>query len=144
MAKVLADHPDHRAIVATHCYMRPNGRENAGGKMADPPGASGEQIWQKLIRKQPNVFMVLCGHVPAVGYQKSTNDAGGPVHEILTDYQNLPNGGDGWLRVLRFVPSENKIRIRAYSPLLDKENNEPAHSFEIDYEMDKVPLKKAG
>ena len=45
--------------------------------------------------------MVACGHVGGVNLLLSTNDAGGQVIEILTDYQNLKQGGLGWLRTLQ-------------------------------------------
>jgi hypothetical protein len=57
------------------------------------------------------------------------------VVEMLTDYQGLPNGGNGWLRSLQFVPNENKIHIRTYSPLLNKHNNDAKESFSLDYKM---------
>jgi hypothetical protein len=98
-------------------------------------GNSGEQMWQKLIRKQKNIFLVVSGHVLGVGLQTSTNDAGGKVLEMLTDYQGLPNGGDGWLRTLKFIPSENKIQVITYSPLLDKYNKDAKEAFSIDYQM---------
>jgi hypothetical protein len=70
-----------------------------------------------------------------VGLQTSVNDAGGKVLEMLTDYQGLPNGGDGWLRSLKFVPSENKIHVRTYSPLLNQDNKDEKHTFSLDYKM---------
>lgn len=134
-------HPDHRVIAATHCYMRPAGRDkNTGGSL----GNSGDGIWEKFIRRAPNVFLVKSGHVLGVGRQISTNDAGLPVHETLVDYQGLPNGGDGWLRIMRFVPDENKIEIRAYSPLLDETMDSDGHTFTLDYDMTPAALKKAG
>jgi predicted phosphodiesterase len=134
-------HPDHRVIAATHCYMRPAGRDNnTGGSL----GNSGDGVWEKFVRRAPNVFLVKSGHVLGVGRQISTNDAGLPVHETLVDYQGLPNGGDGWLRVMRFVPDENKIEIRAYSPLLDKTMDSDGHTFTLEYNMTPVALKKAG
>ncbi len=128
-------HPDHRVIVATHCYMRPKQRDTSCAKSYNVVGNSGEQMWQKLIRKQPNIFLVVSGHVLGVGMQTSVNDEGGKVLEMLTDYQGLPNGGDGWLRSLHFVPSENKIHIKTYSPVLDKHNEDAKESFSLDYEM---------
>ncbi len=130
--------PDHRVIVATHCYMRPKQRDTACATSYKIAGNSGEQMWQKFVRKQPNVFLVVSGHVLGVGLQTSVNDAGGKVLEMLTDYQGLPNGGDGWLRSLKFVPGENKIHVRTYSPLLNKANEDPKHTFSLDYEMTSV------
>lgn len=142
-ATVARQHPEHRVIVATHCYMRPQGRDTSCNTSYQVTGNSGQGIWDKLTRKQPNIFFVVSGHVLGVGLQTSVNDAGGKVIEMLTDYQGLPNGGDGWLRTLRFVPDENKIYVRTYSPLLDQENKEPAESFSLDYDM-RRPLRKAG
>ena len=132
---VARQHPGHRVIVATHCYMRPNKRDTGCATSYNIAGNSGEQIWQKLIRKEPNVFLVVSGHVLGVGMQTSTNDHGGKVLEMLTDYQGLPNGGDGWLRSLQFVPAENKIYIKTYSPLLDKQNMDAKETFTVDYDM---------
>ena len=122
---VVDSHKDRRVILATHFYLRLEGRE----------ASIGEGIWNKLVRKHANVFMVLCGHVGGVAHQTSTNDAGGKVYEILCDYQSLPNGGDGWLQYLRFVPGENKIHVHSYSPLLDKCNKHPEHTYTLEYDM---------
>ena len=134
-AGVCKKYPDHRVIVATHCYMRPTARDTSCATSYKVAGNSGEQMWQKLVRKQPNIFLVISGHVLGVGLQTSTNDAGGKVLEMLTDYQGLPNGGDGWLRTLKFVPSENKIDVITYSPLLDKYNKAAKETFSIPYRM---------
>lgn len=134
-ADVTKRFPDHRVIVATHCYMRQKQRDTACATSYKIAGNSGEQIWQKLIRKQPNIFLVVSGHVLGVGLQTSVNDAGGKVLEMLTDYQGLPNGGNGWLRSLQFVPGENKIHVKTYSPLLNQDNRDAKETFSLDYEM---------
>jgi hypothetical protein len=134
-ASVTKRYPDHRVIVATHCYMRPDKRDTGCATSYKIAGNSGEQIWQKLVRRQPNIFLVVSGHVLGVGLQTSINDAGGKVLEMLTDYQGLPNGGDGWLRSLQFVPAENKIHVKTYSPVLNKHNSDAKETFSLDYEM---------
>ncbi len=136
--------PEHKVIVATHSIhgtQRPL-RQTCHGH---------HQVWQLRRRnvgkvcpqKPPNVFMVVSGHFGGVGLQTSTNDAGGKVFEMLTDYQNLKNGGNGWLRTLRFVPAENKIHVTAYSPLLDETNEDPKHTLVLDYEM-LAPVEAGG
>lgn len=142
-AGVIKKHPNHRVIVATHCYMRPKGRDTGCATSYKIQGNGGEGIWRKLIRKQPNIFLVVSGHVLGVGFQTSVNDAGGKVLEMLTDYQGLPNGGDGWLRSLEFIPSENEIRVKTYSPVLDEHKKDPKQSFSIPYKMT-APQRKAG
>jgi hypothetical protein len=143
--KVAAKHPDHHVIVATHCYMKTGKRRDTSSnrdyRLKD--GNSGEAMWQKLVRKQPNIFLVVSGHILGVGLRTDKNDAGRTVHQMLTDYQGLPNGGNGWLRTLRFVPAENTIHVRAYSPLLDKENKDPKHTLDLKLDMTLVAKKKA-
>lgn len=134
-AEVCKKYPDHRVIVATHCYMRTSARDTECATSYNIAGNSGEQIWQKLIRTQPNIFLVVSGHVIGVGLQTSTNNFGGQVLEMLTDYQGLPNGGDGWLRRLTFVPGENKIHVTTYSPLLDEYNKTATEDFSMNYQM---------
>jgi len=135
-AEVVKKHPDHRVIVATHCYMRKTERDSSCATAYKIEGNSGEQIWEKLVRKQPNIFLVISGHVLGVGLQESRNDAGGKVIEMLTDYQGLPNGGNGWLRSLRFEPKENKIYVTTYSPVVKKTNEDEKESFTLEYKME--------
>ena len=140
-AGVTKRYPEHRVIVATHCYMRQKTRDLDCAESYNIAGNSGEQIWQKFIRRHPNIFLVVSGHVSGVGLQTSLNDFGGKVLEMLTDYQGLPNGGDGWLRMLRFVPGSSKIHVRTYSPLLNRYNKAPEEMFSLDYDMTTVRTK---
>lgn len=134
-SEICQKHPQHNIILATHSYLNLQGRTTGQAKVADSTANSGEQMWDKLVRKQPNIFMVACGHVGGVNLLLSKNDAGGQVIEILTDYQNLAKGGEGWLRTMKFVPAENKIYVEAYSPLLKKQNLDPkqTHPIELDF-----------
>jgi hypothetical protein len=133
-AEVCQKHPAHNVILATHSYLNLQGRTTGQAKV-DSSANSGQQIWNKLISKQPNIFMVACGHVGGVNLLLSKNDAGGQVIEILTDYQNLEQGGLGWLRTMKFVPAENKIYVDAYSPLLKQHNPDPKHTHTIDLDF---------
>ncbi len=78
--------------------------------------------------------MVLCGHWPHAGgewFQISKNDAGQDVYEVLADYQTRENGGDGWLRYLEFDPGANQIRVKTYSPSLDRYERDQNSDFVI-------------
>jgi hypothetical protein len=137
-AEICRKHPGHNIIVATHSYLNLQGRTAVRPMVDGSTANSGEDIWNKLVRKQPNVFLVACGHVGGVNLQHSTNDTGDNVIEILTDYQNLALGGQGWLRTMRFVPAENKIYVEAYSPLLKEHNRDPKHTHTIDFDFTKL------
>ena len=131
---IVRQHPEHRVIVATHYYMRTNGRGNDGHTYG-LNGADGEMLWNKFVRSHENIFMVVSGHVLGAHHQVSMNDAGKPVIEILSDYQGEANGGDGWLQMLRFMPDENRIDVVAYTPKLDKYNDKPQHTYSLKYAM---------
>jgi hypothetical protein len=115
---VLDRYPHLPTIVTTHTYLRPG----VGRTTWTMYGRnSGEQIWQKLIRPNPQVFMVLNGHSTQDDgeyHQISSNSAGLPVYEMIANYQSYPNGGDGYLRLLQFQPVRNRILVRTYSPSL--------------------------
>ena len=131
--RLIAEHPARRVIVATHRYMAPDKRTGTG-----------DRLWEKLIRHHANVFLVASGHHMEVNHQTSTNEAGRPVHELLCDYQGQPNGGNGWLQLLRFDPGRNQIRVETYSPTLDQHKREPAHHYRLEYDMEPAARKKAG
>ncbi len=135
---VLKKHPDRAAIVSTHIYLR--GRDGIGRETQpayNKSGNSGEKIWDRLVRGSPQIFMVLCGHQGRTDeyYQISTNDAGGRVLEILADYQKRARGGDGWLRLIRFVPERREIQVRTYSPVLDRFETDATSEFTLPWDV---------
>jgi hypothetical protein len=67
---------------------------------------------------------------------------GHTVYQILSDYQSRTNGGDGWLRILSFHPTEDKIYVNTYSPYLNSYENDLSSEFAIDYDM--TSSKRAG
>ncbi len=132
--KVVAGHPNHRVIVLTHAYMRANGKrfDKLGYKIT---GNAGEAMWQKLVSKHKNIFMVLCGHSSGEAVLTSKGDHGNQVHQVLSDYQSMNNGGESWLRYMVFKPEENKISTYTYNPALKKFRNGPSSRFDLDYRM---------
>jgi calcineurin-like phosphoesterase family protein len=142
--QVAAAHPDRRIIFATHAYLDDDGtwleRDEEYG-VTDPPHRwnDGRQIWEKLVRVQPNIFLAVCGHVPDQGKATVMNQRGLPVYHILANYQGYPQGGNGWLRLLRFSPSRDQIYVEAYSPTLDLWDRGAVQSFVLDYAMPDPP-----
>jgi hypothetical protein len=117
---VLDANPGLPTLVTTHAYLRESGRipvpylSTIGGPPW--PGLSADQVFEQLVSPNDQVFMVTCGHVSAEHTQTSLNAAGHPVHEVLQDYQNRENGGEGFLRLMRFYPGRNEVRMVTYSP----------------------------
>lgn len=91
-------------------------------------GNSPEAVWQKFIKINNEIFLVICGHNFAQYNMVENNDSGNPVQEIMVDYQTLPKGGNGFLRIMTFRPSEGTIENTTYSPYLGRYMTSPADS----------------
>ncbi len=140
--KVVAEHPQRRVIVATHAYMdRDHTRLVRGDRYAVQQDAwtDGDEIWNRLVKRHENIFLVVSGHIHGGGYATAEGVHGNPVHQVLADLQSLERGGSGYLTVLTFSPYDDEIRVRTYSPTLDKELRDPDHAFELGYEMNPAP-----
>ena len=53
------------------------------------------------------------------GFRKDKNSAGKDVYQIMFNCQFLGggNGGDGWTRIMEFLPDGKTIKSTTYSPL---------------------------
>jgi len=131
---VLSAYPDRIAIVSTHHYM-----QGLAGRFSTPytrpDGNSPEALWDEVLSRHENVQLVLCGHWCETARRVDDNIFGGPVHQVLIDYQCRPENGDGWLRTLRFSPSTNELHMETYSPTRDEYLAGSAHNFVLPFEM---------
>jgi len=127
---VLSEYSNRRAIISTHSYLNTNGTLTSSG---------GAAIWQYVVVPENNVFLVLCGHEvddSGIGAVEKINNLGNrTVYQLLSDYQGLSNGGNGYLRIMEFAPSENKIYVRTYSPYLNNSMTDNTNQFELSYPM---------
>ncbi len=139
---IIAEHKDRPTILVTHCYMNHDDTRVGPGDPHNPHsypcnGNDGEDLWEKLVRKHSNVFLVLSGHISGDGTGRLTSlgDHNNPVHQVVANYQFRPNGGDGWLRIMTFHPQENRIEVRTYSPTLDQWDEDNENRFDLQYDM---------
>lgn len=80
-------------------------------------GNFGQNVFDELTSRYPNVLMVHSGHNCGEYLRADgTNGAGNPVIEVLTDYQCALNGGDGWTRVYEFDFDSGELRYYTVSP----------------------------
>ncbi|KYK25977.1 hypothetical protein AYK26_01715 [Euryarchaeota archaeon SM23-78] len=123
--QVLTNHSNRRAIVTSHSVVNRDGSWTS-------PGAS---IFNAL-KDNPNLFLILGGHVPGEG-RRTDVVSGNTIHSLLADYQMMgsPRNGEGYLRIMTFVPKENKIYVRTYSPVLNRYMISASSHFELDYPM---------
>jgi 3',5'-cyclic AMP phosphodiesterase CpdA len=135
---VAAKYPDRSAILITHAYLRPDNtrfdrkvfttvkgkRSNKGldGSVLSKATSGfndGEDIWEKVASQHANFALVISGHVCITGRRTDAGKHGNTVHQMVVDYQNQEKGGNGYLRLLQFLPDGKSIRVRDYSPVLD-------------------------
>lgn len=113
---VIDAHPGLPTIVSTHNNL--NGASQRDG--------AGNDMFDRLVRRNNQIFMVLNGHYSGEGRIDSINDFGHAVYELCSDYQSRNRGGDGWLRLYEFAPADGLIRVRTYTPIGDAVNGVPA------------------
>ncbi len=127
-------HPGVPTMITTHIYMKENGRTRFPYMdMYDPTwsGLSGNAIFAQLVKPNPQVFLVTCGHIAYERFQATLNDAGQPVLEMLADYQLRELGGNGLLRILKFSPNAGKIYASTYSTWYQAFETDADSLFEI-------------
>ena len=109
---------DAKVVLATHLMIDFNNELKA------------KHIWETLVSKCPQIKTVWCGHEcvditdfeQGVGYLEMKNDAGNTVPMMMFNPQTVGggfggNGGDGWLRILEFMPDGKTVKVFTYSPL---------------------------
>ena len=158
---ILKNYPHLPAIIVTHAFLYEDGSRygmSAPG-LADPQPAGqrfapeafgytrsegindGEQIWRKLIEPNRNVRLVLCGHDNGVALLSTFRPDGSIVHQVLSDYQWLYQGtadyagGSGYLRLLEFDYRKKEIRVRTYSPYLNRYITDDTNQFTLSLDL---------
>lgn len=136
--QVLSQFHDTRVIVATHAYLyddatrydfaargteqqwNPLEYPTAQGAGVEDGNHDGEMLWNELIRKHSNVFMVVSGHVLRQGtaHLTSMGMGGNTVDQVLVNYQMLDEGGLGYLRFFEFLPDGRTLHMKTFSPSL--------------------------
>ncbi len=133
--RVIDEHPGMPTVVTTHAYLSCGNKQRWQRPHCNPKGNSAEITWRKLIRANPQVFLVLAGHSPGEYHQVSINEADTKVIEVVANYQTRRNGGDGWLRLVKVLPDEGKIEFRTYSPTRDEFETDADSQFDIEIDL---------
>lgn len=132
VARQFADLP---VILLTHAYTYADGTRydwaTKGETQAHSPHwwpwvttpeqgiNDGEEIWQKLVRDNPNIKFVFSGHMnPAWAWRVVRRSGGSPCFEAVSNFQAEERFDDGWHTELDFDHNNGMLRARAYSPFL--------------------------
>ena len=128
---------NRHAIVVSHKLLdgNPNLVYNPA-QFTDPMGLT---IFNAL-KDNPNLFLMLCGHYTREG--RRTDDLGGGhiIHSLMSDYQNGINGGDGWLRIMTFSPTDNTITVKTFSPSRNGGAGEYKTGDNSDFVLNSIPF----
>ncbi len=121
---------DDKVIFMAHSFLTEREAKRTDNEPYKiTPHNWGQQVWDKLVYPLPNIDLVVCGHYGkpgdfenSVAYREDKNAAGNIVHQMMFNVQTLGggwegNGGDGWVRILEFLPDGHSIHVKTYSPL---------------------------
>jgi len=149
---ILAQNTERKTIVVTHCHTyfdstlydwtkygkAQHWAPKAYGLSKGDDANDATDLWHKLLKKHPQVFLVLSGHVlkNGTGYNVGTGDHGQKIHQILANYQlgvepRRPYAGGGFLRLMQFHPDGTTLQVRSYSPWLDQWLTTPDQQFVV-------------
>jgi hypothetical protein len=148
--KIIAQYSSRKVILVTHDYLDRNGNrlddlktfgldgKDENGKLK---GNNAEAVFKKLVKKNSNIIMVLCGHKEGtfekevkIKLSKDSKETR-KVFEILSDFQDErlkgtdEKSGKGLLRVLKLYPEKNEISISTVSALTGKSKENEIHLF---------------
>lgn len=118
MNDILKKYPERKTILNFHEYLL------ASGGLGEEP----QRIFNEVVATNPNVAMVLSGHYHNAQTVINEFDDDGDgvtdrkVYQMLFDYQGLPEGGMGYMRLMHFDLEKEQVLFRTYSPSLDDYN----------------------
>lgn len=139
---ILSANTDKEVIVVTHSYLYSDGTTVDQCDTADMVGDNnGALLWAKLISQYPNISVVLSGHITNK-FSARRSDVGvngNFVHQIFANWQAWTNGGNGYLRIMKFSPSKNTISVQSYSPFTGLFLTDSANQFTLKWHNDGKP-----
>jgi hypothetical protein len=125
---VLATNQHRRAFAVTHFVGQDGSPINHS--------AQGAALYNGL-KGNTNFFMMLGGHVFNEGGEGSRVDTyqGRTVRTFVSDYQGRMNGGNGWMRLIYFSPSNNLVTVKTFSPWLNQWETDANSQMSFTYNM---------
>lgn len=114
---------------------------------------SGEELWDAFVSKHSNFEFVVNGHYKpyarvspdskevkwvndmAISRRSDTYPDGRVVHQLLQNSQWATRGGNGWFRLLEFLPDGKSIKVWTISPYLAETTKDEAKGWPVTPEM---------
>jgi hypothetical protein len=119
--EVIDTNPGMATIITTHVF-----EGNAFGPPNNPYMArfghnNQNEVFDKLVKDNSQIFMVLSGHTSEDTHRVRLNALGEPVLQMVTDYNKwLGTAGEGYLRLLEIDELSGQVRVKTYSALHDQ------------------------
>jgi hypothetical protein len=145
---IIAQNGSRKVILVTHDYLDNNGNRlddlksfgmDGKDKNDKLKGNNADAVFKKIVKKNSNVILVLCGHKQGefqkeIKIKKSEkSEKSRKVFEILSDFQDEKikgtdeKSGKGLLRVLKYYPAQNEIVLSTVSALTGKSRENEIH-----------------
>jgi len=122
---VLATNAQRRAIVVTH---------NFGNTQTPVVWSAQAHAIYDALKGNTNLFLFLGGHVTGQGRREDTFN-GNTIRTLVQDYQGWTKGGNGFMRLLNFSPSNNVVIAQCFSPVTGEYLTDEDSEFFWPYNM---------
>lgn len=135
---IMDAHSELPTIISTHVFEGTAHGPPHNPYLSGSGRNSANAIWDKLIKRNWQIFMVLSGHTGQQQHQTRTNLAGLEVFTIVQDYAWMDSGPTppGYLRLYEFDESNSVIRVKTYSPTSDTYLTDAANAFDLPLNFD--------
>jgi hypothetical protein len=129
---IVSSYPNHKVILLTHDYLHYDDtlHGSSPSHLYGPDyfgltdANNGVSIWEQFVKRHANMLFVFSGHVhtPADGARTlvSVGDNGNRVYQMMADYEEFANGGNGYLRIVTIDPTAKTVSVKTYSPYLNQ------------------------
>jgi len=126
--KLIAGRYDEEVNVTPLGTFRINNDGPAPG-VVDPN--FGQELYEQIVAPNHNVLMIHSGHFHSEWLRvNDLNTVQEHAIEMLTDYQDARNGGDGWMRIYSIDLENSTFTWDTYSPTLDEYRSTLHHFVE--------------
>jgi PGF-pre-PGF domain-containing protein len=100
-------------------------------------GNDGEEVYQKVLQYYNHTFLTLNGHHLGTGqaYLNSTIKDDVTLHQVFSAFHHKKDSGNGYMKIIRFSPNENKIYFKSYSPFDNQYVVEIPNRNQSDHEL---------
>lgn len=111
---LLGTYANRKAIIVSHMLIDATGDWGTTGSTYE----QGHILYDR-VKNRSNVVMMLGGHFAGESYREDIYMGQTTIRTYLADYQGWTNGGNGYMRLMKFSVTNNTVSVRTYSPYLN-------------------------